>query len=55
MTGAVLGELAGDSRRIFGEHRFLLVVALPQANAFSAAEVYRRPDLHENRSVEFAD
>ncbi len=46
MLGAVLGELSGDGGRVLGEDGFLLVVALPQADAFSAAQIDRRPDLH---------
>ena len=51
VLGALLGELPGDRRRIVGEDGLLLVVALPQPDALSAAQVDRRPDLHGTRSV----
>jgi hypothetical protein len=46
MPRTILSKLPGDRRRVFGEDGFLIIVALPQPDAFAASKINRRPDLH---------
>jgi hypothetical protein len=46
MLGAGGHKLPSHRGRIIGENRFLLIIALPQTDAFAAAEIDGRPDLH---------
>ena len=41
-----IDPMPGHGGRIFGEDGFLLVIALPKADAFPPSQVDRRPDFH---------
>jgi hypothetical protein len=52
ILGPIRDELPRDGRRVFGKHSFLLIIALPQPDAFATAQIDCRPNLHNKTSKE---